>query len=51
VTCFEGVKVIAVNDQVPVKSHGADALGFVRHKRTKGHCQMVIIDKFFALEV
>jgi hypothetical protein len=45
------MKIIAVNDQVPVKSHGADALGFVRDKRTERHCQMVIIDKFFALEV
>jgi hypothetical protein len=45
------VQVVAVNDQIAVKGHGADPLRFIRHKRTERHGQMVIIDKFFALEV
>ena len=32
---LERVQIVAVNDQVAVKGHGADPLGLVRYERAK----------------
>ncbi|SLN77876.1 hypothetical protein OCH7691_04582 [Oceanibacterium hippocampi] len=40
-----------MNDQVLVKARITDALVGVHFERTEGHSEMVVIDKFLALEV
>ena len=45
------MQIVAVNNQVAVKRDWADTLVFVRHKRTEGHSQMMVVDKFLALEI
>ena len=47
---FQGMKIIAVDNEVAVQIPVAD--GFVRlwHQRPKGDGQMMVVDEFFALE-
>lgn len=47
---LQRVQIVAVNDEIAVERNGADAFGFVGHKRTEGHRKMVVVDELFALE-
>lgn len=47
---FEGVKVVAMDDEIVIEAGVADTLVGMCHERPERHAEMVVVDELLALE-